>query len=91
MVTEYTKIWLRPYDKAYSSIRKIQTEARRNPNKKLDEFFPFSNDCFEQHQKVGLESNIFNSWENEGRGRNLIGKVEGNWLYAPSCGKRSKD
>ncbi len=76
-------------DKAYASIKKIQTEARKNPNRKLDDYFHFPM-IIMRTPKGWTGPKHMKSWALEGRGKPFDAKVEGNCFAHQVVGREMK-
>ena len=76
-------------DKAYASIRKIQNEARRNPNRKLDDYFRFPMIVLKTPKGWTGIKHLY-SWAMEGRGKKFDAKVEGNCFSHQVVGREMK-
>ncbi len=80
------KKMVKALDKAYANIRKIQKEARKNPERKLADYFHFPMIILKGW--TGIKS--LESWALEGRGKAFLGKVEGNALSHQVVGREMK-
>jgi xylulose-5-phosphate/fructose-6-phosphate phosphoketolase len=76
-------------DKAYASIKKIQNEARKNPERKLNDYFRFPMIVLKTPKGWTGIKNLYN-FAMEGRGQKFNGKVEGNNLSHQVVGKNAK-
>ena len=83
------KKMVKALDKAYSSIRKIQVEARKNPDRKLNDYFRFPMIVLKTPKGWTGIKHLY-SWDIEGRGKMFDGKVEGNCLSHQVVGREMK-
>lgn len=76
-------------DDAYSMIKKIQKEARENPDKPREDYYRFPMIVLKTPKGWTGIKHIY-SWETEGIGEKFDGKVEGNCLSHQVVGKEMK-
>ena len=76
-------------DKAYSSIREIQKEARENPDKPVEDYYRFPMIILKTPKGWTGIKNMF-SWALEGRGNKFDAKVEGNCFSHQVVGREMK-
>ncbi|MBU6370465.1 MAG: phosphoketolase family protein [Patescibacteria group bacterium] len=76
-------------DRAYASIRKIQKEARANPNRKLEDYFRFPMIILKTPKGWTGIKHLY-SWDIEGRGKKFDAKVEGNCFAHQVVGREMK-
>jgi len=83
------KAMVKALDKAYASIRKIQIEARKNPNRQLQDYFRFPMIVLKTPKGWTGIKHLF-SWALEGRGKKFDAKVEGNSFSHQVVGREMK-
>lgn len=76
-------------DVAYASIKKIQKEARENPDRKLDDYFRFPMIVLKTPKGWTGIKHLY-SWAMEGRGTKFDAKVEGNSFSHQVVGREMK-
>ncbi len=86
---EVYRAMVKALDKAYASIRKIQTEARKNPNKQLQDYFRFPMIVLKTPKGWTGIKHLY-SWALEGRGKKFDAKVEGNCFSHQVVGREMK-
>ena len=83
------KQMVKALDTAYASIRKIQKEARANPDKPREDYYRFPMIVLKTPKGwTGIKHLL--SWDIEGRGIPFDGKVEGNALSHQVVGREMK-
>ncbi len=83
------KAMVKALDKSYASIRKIQKEARKNPNRKLTDYFRFPMIVLKTPKGWTGIKHLY-SWAMEGRGQKFDAKVEGNSFSHQVVGREMK-
>lgn len=83
------KQMVKALDKSYALIRKIQNEARKNPNRKLDDYFRFPMIIMKTPKGWTGIKHLY-SWAMEGRGQKFDAKVEGNNFSHQVVGREMK-
>jgi len=83
------KAMVKALDKAYASIRKIQKEARKNPNRKLDDYIRMPMIVLKTPKGWTGIKHLY-SWGMEGRGQKFDAKVEGNSFSHQVVGREMK-
>ncbi len=83
------KQMVKALDASYARIRKIQTKARKNPTKKLNEYFRFPMIVL-RTPKGWTGIKYLKSWALEGRGTPFTAKVEGNCFSHQVVGREMK-
>lgn len=83
------KSMVKALDRAYASIRKIQKEARKNPNRKLDDYIRMPMIVLKTPKGWTGIKHLY-SWGMEGRGQKFDAKVEGNSFSHQVVGREMK-